>query len=276
MNALGYFKLGRRRSVKNLSEPRLRLIMFGFAGGTVTALHSLAEALPTWIEVWGAEYPGRGMRWREKLNSSVDDLLSDLRAGLYLLDDMPLAFLGYSMGAHVAYRLALATSPKHLCAFIAMSARPPIHQVDQWESEQLSDAHLINKLEALGGIPAEILNNSAILEEFLPVMRADLSVCADFNHFDVEPLPCPMLMLEGRDDRLLLNANAHRWLDVAGGNPQFSGHRMYSGGHFFHRGQEHQVADDTSVWLLELLKRDSNAIQTAPIHTANIASLDRS
>ncbi len=277
MNALGYFKLGRRRSVKTVLEPRLRLIMFGFAGGTVTALHSLAEALPTSIEVWGAEYPGRGMRWREKLNSGVDDLLADLRAGLYMLDELPLAFLGYSMGANVAYRLALSTTPKNLCAFIAMSARPPIHQADQWESAQLSDAQLIAKLDGLGGIPAEILNNSAILEEFLPVMRADLSVCADFSHFKVEPLPCPIFMLEGRDDKLLLNANAQLWLDVAGGDAQASKHRLYDGGHFFHKGREHHVAEELSTWLLERLEQTSSAASsTRHTQEVNIASLDRS
>lgn len=260
MNALGYFRLGRRRSVKNMVEPRLRLVLFGFAGGTVTALHSLAEALPTWIEVWGAEYPGRGMRWREKPLHQVNDLLSDLQAGLHMLDDMPLAFVGYSMGAHVAYRLALSTAPQNLSAFVAISARPPIHQVNQWESENLSDTELIGKLESLGGIPIEILNNSAILNDFLPVMRADLSICAEFSQFEVRQLPCEMLVLEGRDDRLLIDANARRWLEVAGNSNQCSKHQKYAGGHFFHKGHEHQVAEDISAWLETCIQRNPDPI----------------
>lgn len=252
MHALGYYKLGRNRPHAQDGVPStLRLVLFGFAGGTVTALHCLADLLPSWIEVWGAEYPGRGMRWREPKVHTVNALLDDLQPGLMLLSDMPLALLGYSMGAHIAYRAALrAQNSLHsLCAVITMSARPPVRKLDDWESECLTDMELIARLEALGGMPVEILNNSAMLEILLPVMRADLAVCADINNFTPARLPCPLLVMEGKNDCLLADAQASRWLEVAGQGKGQSCHRLYDGGHFFHKGKEARVANDIAEWL---------------------------
>lgn len=249
MNAFGYYKLGRRRNKQSLIAVRMRLVFFGFAGSTVTALHSLAEAMPEWIEVWGAEYPGRGMRWKETPLTCADTLIADLQPGLCMLDEMPLLLLGYSMGAHVAYRLALQTKLHHLSGLIALSARPPMHQFNQWDATSLNDTDLMARLDALGGMPKEVLSSEGILDNFLPVMRADLAVCADFNRRSVQVLPCKVLMLEGEDDRLLIDAEAKRWLEVAGGPSQDSMHRVYTGGHFFHKGREAPLAQDIACWI---------------------------
>lgn len=258
MNALGYYKLGRSRASAEVETIRMRIVFFGFAGGTVTALHSIAEALPDWIEVWGAEYPGRGMRWRENPLSTVDALLDDLQAGLSLLADLPFAVLGYSMGAHIAYRLALRAHFATLRAMVVMSARPPISKFDNWESESLTDTQLIARLQALGGMPPEVLNSAVMLENFLPVIRADLAVCANLNNFTPKQLSCPLLMLEGENDRLLLDAEAHRWLEVAGDSDGLSSHRRYGGGHFFHKGIEQRVASDIAEWLKSSLLDAAN------------------
>ena len=256
MNALGYYKLGGRRTKQVSGAVRMRLVFFGFAGGTVTALHSLAEAMPEWIEVWGAEYPGRGMRWRETPLNCADTLLEDLQPGLCMLDEMPLLLLGYSMGAHVAYRLALQSKLHHLSGLIALSARPPMYQFDQWDATSLNDNELMARLEALGGMPKEVLSSEGILDNFLPVMRADLAVCADFKRFKVQVLPCEVFMLEGKSDRLLIDVQAQRWLEVAGGSPQNSKHHAYPGGHFFHKGREAQLAQDIASWACALSSQE--------------------
>ena len=245
----GYFRLDRPRDgVPDAPASRLRLVLFGFAGGTITALMSLAKAFPAWIEVWGAEYPGRGLRWQSPLLESLDLMLDDLLPGLAQLSGQPVAMLGYSMGAHVAYRLALRTVRPPL-GLIVVSGRPPRWGGNGWAEERLSDGELIARLQALGGMPPEVLDSRVMMESFMPVMRADLELCADMNRFAPRMLPCPLLALEGTHDRLLVDADVPQWLNVAGGLPGQSLHRAYPGGHFFHKGMESAVARDIASWL---------------------------
>lgn len=228
--------------------PRLRLVLFGFAGGTITALLSLAKAFPPCIEVWGAEYPGRGLRWQCPLIRAIDPLLDELLPGLHELADRPLALLGFSMGAHVAYRLALRATFAPV-GMIAISARPPGPDADALRGEQLTDAQLIRCLKALGGTPARILNMPALMDRFMPVMRADLHLCAEMARFAARRLPCPLLFLQGREDVVLADAHTPRWLDVAGGTATQSLLRAWPGGHFFHKGVEGMVAGVIADWL---------------------------
>ena len=248
----GYFRLDRPRDgAPDAPGSRLRLVLFGFAGGTITALMSLAKAFPSWIEVWGAEYPGRGLRWQSPLLESLDLMLDDLLPGLAQLSRQPVAMLGYSMGAHVAYRLALRTVRPPL-GLIVVSGRPPRWGSSGWVDERLSDGDLIARLQALGGMPPEVLDSRVMMESFMPVMRSDLELCADMNRFAPRTLPCPLLVLEGTYDRLLVDADVPLWLNVAGGLPGQSLHRAYPGGHFFHKGMEGGVARDIASWLTTL------------------------
>jgi len=249
-----YVALDRHRNRSSKAkDARMRVICFGFAGGTITSLLSLAEAFPGWIDVWGAEYPGRGMRWQRPLLDAIAPLLDDLLPGLARLSDLPVALLGYSMGAHVAYRLALKAHAEGIATplgLVAVSARPPHRQATDWpDSASQSDEALLARLRSLGGIPGEILNNRVLMQTFMPVVRADLGLCTDMNGFAPTLLPCPVLALHGGQDRLLADAQVPRWLEVAGGRPAQSRARAYAGGHFFHKGVELQLAEDIAGWL---------------------------
>ncbi|WP_284206214.1 thioesterase II family protein, partial [Chitiniphilus shinanonensis] len=120
-----YYLLSRRHHARpDAPAAPLRLVAYGFAGGSITSLLPLLQQLPSTIEVWGAEYPGRGLRWRDPLCHDAAAVIDDLLPGLERLADRPLALLGYSMGAQFAYRLALASAAAPL-GLVAISARSP-------------------------------------------------------------------------------------------------------------------------------------------------------
>ena len=233
------------------AQARIRLVLFGYAGGRINALTSLVKQLPSWIEVWGAEYPGRGLRWKAELLNSAQPLLDDLTPGLRTLCDLPVVLLGYSMGANIAYRLGL-NLPGQVLGVIAVSAPPPGQQVTDWRKH--SDQRLMEHLETLGGMPPEILSNSTIMEFFLPVVRADLACCLDINRLASPPLTCPILVMHGSADRMVSITEAPLWLKISGGQPEHSLCKAYQGGHFFHQGVEDTVALDIAGWLSELIK----------------------
>jgi len=248
-------------------KARIRLVLFGFAGGRIAALMSLAKELPSWIEVWGAEYPGRGFRWKTHSLNSAQHLLDDLMPGLRGLCNKPVVLLGYSMGANIAYRLGLNLSGQVL-GVIAASAPPPSQKV--MDLHKYSDQRLLEHLESLGGIPPEILSSQAIMDIFLPVVRADLECCSDMDRLALQPLNCPILVMHGSADRMVRITEAPRWLQISGGRTDFSLCKVYPGGHFFHQGVEAKVALDITNWLLKLLSTTVPASEPAPSSSKNI------
>jgi surfactin synthase thioesterase subunit len=246
MNTVTYHQLSSKRPDRPATTSRV--VLFGFAGGSISALLSLAKQFPSWIDVWGAEYPGRGLRWKSKPLDSTRTLLDDLLPGLRVLSDQPIVLLGYSMGANIAYRLALEL-PGLVQGVIAASSPPPCRRATEWDAKQSSDQVLLDHLISLGGMPPEILSNRTIMETFLPVVRADLSVCADMNSLPSPPLDCPILVIHGASDGLVGKGDAPLWLLASGGEPDHSNIRVYPGGHFFHQGAEQTVAADIARWL---------------------------
>lgn len=269
-SVIAYYLLNRRRRVQAGNPPtRLRLAMFGFAGSTITSLLSLAEAMPPWIEVWGVEYPGRGMRWQTPLLTEIDLLVDDLMPGLRELGQGPLALLGYSMGAHVAGHLARALESPPL-GVVAVSARPPQAGVTDWPAREQSDEALVAGLQALGGIPDEILANTIVMDSFLKVVRADLALCRDMSRFPVDTVGCPLLAMRGDQDHLLQDVAFDDWLALGSGPPAAQSHCLrFGGGHFFHKGQEDAVAGDIAQWLARLVADPGVSLRTAPVAAFN-------
>lgn len=256
-----YHLLNRQPRIK--PETKLRIVFFGFAGGSITSLVSLAKQMPDWIEVWGAEYPGRGLRWKADLINHVHPLLDDLAVGLEAFCDKPLVLLGYSMGAHIAYRLALRFKGRILGA-IAASAKPPCVRVTDLQVRNCDDNTLIDSLRELGGIPQDILNNQVIMESFIPVVRADLSCCQDLNELDAPPIDCPLLMLHGDSDLIVNKIEAAMWLLVGSSADDYTTKKAYAGGHFFHRGIEPEVASDIANWITKLLPAQPESLSQSP------------
>lgn len=248
-------------------KARIRLVLFGFAGGRIAGLMSLAKELPSWIEVWGAEYPGRGFRWKTHSVNSAPRLLDDLMPGLRALCDQPVVLLGYSMGANIAYRLGL-NLPGQILGVIAASAPPPGQRVMDWRKH--TDQRLLEYLESLGGTPPEIMSCQAIMDIFLPVVRADLECCSDLDCLALQPLDCPILVMHGSADRMVNLTEVSRWLQLGSGRTDLPLCKVYPGGHFFHQGEEAKVALDIADWLSKLLSTDDLANETAASFSTTI------
>jgi len=258
MNNMVYYQLSNKRP--DGVQTRVRLVLFGFAGGRIASLKALASKLPSWVDVWGAEYPGRGFRGKADPLNSAQQLLDDLTPGLRAMCDQPVVLLGYSMGANIAYRLGMNLSGQVL-GVIAVSAPPPDQRRIDWRKH--SDLRLLEHLESLGGIPIEILSCQAIMDIFLPVVRADLACCSDLDCLALQPLDCPILVMHGSADRMISLTEMSRWLQLGGGRTDLSLCKVYPGGHFFHQGEEAKVALDIADWLSKLLSTDDLANETA-------------
>ncbi|MDQ0954324.1 surfactin synthase thioesterase subunit [Streptomyces phaeochromogenes] len=84
-----------------------RLVCFPHAGGSATFYHPVSRALSPEIDVVAVQYPGRQERRTEPLVDSVEKLADLIVPELEPWLDRPLTFFGHSMGASLAYEVAL-------------------------------------------------------------------------------------------------------------------------------------------------------------------------
>ncbi|CAN0038516.1 unnamed protein product [Choristocarpus tenellus] len=108
----------------------MRLFCMAWAGGNSTAFGKWKGILPESLEVNAIELPGRISRAKERCLTSMAEIVLGIAQALTSLEllDKPYAFFGHSMGALVAFELALKLvadgepTPAHL---IVSGCRPP-------------------------------------------------------------------------------------------------------------------------------------------------------
>ena len=208
---------------------RCTFVVFPHAGGSAGAYRDLTRRLQDHFEVHCVELPGHG-RLRQQpflgdMEQIVDFAGESARAACA---GGPAAFLGHSMGAWIAYLVtarAQATTPVHL--FLS-AARPPHLGVHRKLLGLDPDAFL-RELERLGGVPAELLADTAAMELFLPALRADLHLLEPFQPPRSRPIGVPVTVLRAAGDDIT-NDDAAAWSETT--TAACHVHTL-PGGHFF-------------------------------------------
>ncbi len=211
---------------------RVQLLCFPHAGGSASSFYWLSSALHPEVEVWAVQYPGRQDRLREPL---IDDI-GDLAAGVFeaLLGCLPPvpAFFGHSMGAIVAFEVALRAERwlgMPVPRLIASGRRAP-SRLRHENVHKLGDAELIAEVQQLSGTLSEMLNDEEARRAYLPVIRNDYRAIETYAAQAQQRLNCPITAFVGASDPRVSLDEAGAWDRHTAAGFQV---RVFPGGHFY-------------------------------------------
>lgn len=226
-----------------LSDARVRLFCFPYAGGSATAFHSWFRQLaPCKIEVWPVQFPGREERLMQPLFTAIPSLIEALLPTILPYLDVPFAFFGHSVGALIAFELVRALRkanvplPIHLFASARNAPQIPVAETEVYK---LPDKAFIQHLQArYNGIPRVILNEPELMEIYLRILRADFSMVGTYIYQPEEPIACPITAFGGLSDKIVTYEYLRAWEEQTSCTFKL---RMLPGDHFFLRSESAQM-----------------------------------
>src|SRR6185503_1192248 len=101
----------RRTSLRHMGgspRPLLRLVAIPWCGAGASVYRRLAPSLPDHVDLLAVQLPGREDRYSERRLRRMDQIVEDVIGDVIAAFDRPLVLFGHSMGALVAYEIALA------------------------------------------------------------------------------------------------------------------------------------------------------------------------
>lgn len=222
------------RRLNQFDDARPDVVCFPHSGGTAGFYAPLARALGPDANVLAVQYPGRQDRWREPFADSVEELAEQACQALSPRASRPPALFGHSMGAAVAFEVALRLEsqgcvPRAL--FVSGRGGPALERIPGPErGGRPDDATLLAELRALHGSDGDVLANDEVMRRVLPAVRADYRAAACYRYRGSRTLSTEIVALIGDSDRMVPVERARAW-GRHGARPL----RIYtfSGGHFY-------------------------------------------
>jgi surfactin synthase thioesterase subunit len=218
----------------------IRLFCFHHAGGNAAMYRHWSRLLPWHIEPVAVQLPGRADRFREAPYDRMAPLVDELVEVMQPLLDQPFALYGVSMGARVAWALAHALRDRALpgprMLFVAASVAPTLDDGHwRWEDPAVG---VEGYLRELGGTPAEVLAEPALLALVLPTLLADLTVVRTHGFRPATPLEVPIRAFGGTADDQAPPERMGAWRTET--SARFALDSLPCG-HFFDAADERQV-----------------------------------
>jgi medium-chain acyl-[acyl-carrier-protein] hydrolase len=227
-------------------EPRadaeVRLFCFAHAGGGAALFRRWDEHLSPGVDICPVVLPGREGRLRETPYDRMDELVGPLTRALRPYTDRPYALFGHSMGAAVAWEVARELTGDPGCAdpllLFVSGRRAPQLPTTRRRFCDLSEDDLLAELGKLNGTPSEVMGERALLDVFLPTLRADFTLNERYSPLPGPQLTCPISALLGDADPEVDPDEITAWHDATTSGFTL---RVFPGDHFYLKGPRPEV-----------------------------------
>eukprot|EP01060_Flectonema_neradi_P011177 TRINITY_DN18263_c0_g1_i1.p1 TRINITY_DN18263_c0_g1~~TRINITY_DN18263_c0_g1_i1.p1 ORF type:complete len:335 (+),score=54.78 TRINITY_DN18263_c0_g1_i1:183-1187(+) len=197
-----------------------RMFVFPYAGGN-SADFKISAFTSLKLDVHVLSYPGRGRRWKEDNYTDAESLsnavISELREafGVNNEEKVPFIFVGYSMGALVAYEVARKLQRDYQISpslLVVVADEAPQTQ-KAFAKTDVNDAAFTDELRSLNLISDEILNDKEMLAMVLPSLKSDMMIENDYSFIPCK-LECPITAVCGTKDNWVDEEKMSSWGDL--------------------------------------------------------------
>jgi surfactin synthase thioesterase subunit/DNA-binding MarR family transcriptional regulator len=219
------------RTFHPASAARGQLACFPHAGGPASYYLPISRALSPSVEVLAVQYPGRQDRRGEKGIDSIGELADAITPHLLRATDRPLALFGHSMGATLAFEVALRLEQQGVqpLALFVSGRRAPTCVRDEYVHLGDDDA-LVAEIRRLDGTDAQLLKDEDIRKMALPAIRTDYTAVETYRYEPGPPLRTPIYAHIGDQDPKVTVEEATAWRERTSGHFEL---QIYPGGHFY-------------------------------------------
>lgn len=213
-----------------------RLVCFSFCGGGTAPFRPWAATVAPDVELVMVCYPGREGRFTEPFAPTWNALAEDAVAALRGLDERPFTLFGHSMGAWLAFdvavRLAQLGRPQPAAVVASANDAPSRWAAKLTKAPTLadSDEQLLAWMGSVGQLPEIVLTEPDLRRMALDLFRADLRVSDSYRYVPGVRAQVPLHFLHGAEDPDVDEAAAKRWRLLAAAG--FTTHEL-PGGHFY-------------------------------------------
>jgi pyochelin biosynthetic protein PchC len=210
----------------------VRLVCFPHAGGSASFFFPVSARLSPAVEVCAVQYPGRQDRRTEPNIDSIPALADAIVPVVRTLADRPLAFFGHSMGAVLAFEVALRLERGGAAPLVRLYASgrraPSCYRAET--VHRLSDQEIVAELRKLSGTSSDLLGDPETLEMILPAIKNDYRAIETYRPVPGQTVGCPILVLVGDRDPRVTTDEAKAWAEHSTGPFDM---RVFPGGHFY-------------------------------------------
>ncbi|CAL1544016.1 unnamed protein product [Lymnaea stagnalis] len=219
-------------------DASMRLFCFPWAGGGAGFYTAWGEDITEDVEVFGVCLPGRENRFKDPCCDNAKDTIDWIVRTIHdEYFDKPFAFYGHSMGALLAFLVALELKqhykrePEHMFLSGTTAPHSPHRSSRMLNVSEMTKDEFLEKLKHLGGTPPEVFENPELMDIYLPPLYADFCMVPqlryEHNSDSKPPLTCPIDFFDGMED---IDHDIEAWRQVTSGSFSF---RKMPGGHFF-------------------------------------------
>lgn len=176
------------------------------------------------------------------MEAPIDDLatLADrIHEVLRRQPKLPLAFLGHSMGAVLAFEVTrrLEADGYGPVRLFASGRRAPSMYREE-ENTYSSDDTILAEVRRLGGTASILLGEEEMMRAALPALRADYKAVETYRCAPGAAVSCPITVLTGDNDPKTTLDEAKAWSRHTTGSLDL---RVFAGGHFFISDRSEEV-----------------------------------